>query len=52
MISDFLAPVENEILKFKKDLPQASVGKKISCYGVDVCDLSKTDIALQAPEMH
>jgi len=46
MISDFLAPVENEILKFKKTLPQASVGKKISCYGVDVCDLSKTDIAL------
>ena len=27
MISDFLAPVENEILKFKKD-PSSSIGWK------------------------
>ena len=46
MFSDFLAPVENEILKFKKDLPQTSIGNKILCYDIDVCDLSKTDIAL------
>ena len=30
MISDFLAPVENEILKFKKDLPQASGNKVVN----------------------
>ena len=44
MISEFLAPVEENIVDFKESLPERSIGKKINLYNKS-CLLYTSDAA-------
>ena len=46
MISEFLAPVEENIVDFKKSLPERSIGKKINLYNKSFTNLTNIDIAV------
>ena len=46
MISEFLAPVEENIVDFKESLPERSIGKKINLYNKSFTNLTNIDIAV------
>ena len=46
MITEYLLPVNKEIVNFKNELPQLSIGKNISFYSSKNLNLNEVDIAI------